>query len=447
MIGQNEAQILCQQVLKRCGGSPAEVLLSVEDKALTRFANNVIHQNVAERNTSITLRFLEGNRLGTAVTNRLDVDALDRLVESARRNAQASPENPDHPGFAGPAQYTPVKAFDQATADYSPEERARGVAIVCRLAGEKNLNTSGAFSTGSGEITIANTLGLFAYHASTDADFQTVVMGQDSSGRSHATAWRAAWLPVEALGREAIQKAERGSGPRKIEPGPYEVVFDPYVTQDLLQMLDYTGMGAQAVLDGRSWMNDRMGQKAMSSLVNIKDDGTDPAGIPVPFDDEGVPKQRVDIVREGVVGDSVYDRSTAQKAGKVSTGHSVPASLLGFGPVATNLFMSPGDASLEDMIRSTKRGLYITRFWYTRPVHPRDCVVTGMTRDGVFMIENGEIAYPVKNLRFTQSYVQALADVESVGRETRLLSSEFGGLTQSVPALKISQFNFTGSTV
>lgn len=447
MIGQNEAQNLCLQILKRCGGSPAEVLLSVEDKALTRFANNTIHQNVAERNTSITLRFLQGKRLGTAVTNRLDADALDLLVERARRNAQASPENPDHPGFAGPAQYTPVKAFDQATADYSPEERAQGVEIVCRLSGEKNLNASGAFSTGSGEIIIANTLGLYAYHASTEADFQTVVMGQDASGRSHATAWQAAWLPVDALGREAIQKAERGSNPRKIEPGPYAVIFDPYVTQDLLQMLDYSGMGAQAVLDGRSWMNDRMGQKAMSPLVNIKDDGTDPAGIPVPFDEEGVPKQRVDIVREGVVGDPVYDRFTAQKAGKVSTGHSVPATLRGFGPVATNLFMSPGDASLEDMIRSTKRGLYITRFWYTRPVHPRDCVATGMTRDGVFMIENGEIAYPVKNLRFTQSYVQALADVESVGRETRLLSSEFGGLTQSVPALKISRFNFTGSTV
>ena len=211
-------------------------------------------------------------------------------------------------------------------------------------------------------------------------------------------------------------------------------------------MLNYYGMGSQAVLEGRSWMNDRLGEKVMSELVDIRDDGLEPEGVPMPFDFEGVPKQRVEVVERGVVQGPVYDRITAQKMGKTTTGHALPPTMRSLGPIATNLFMSPGKTSAEAMVRSTERGLYISRFWYTRLVHPRDCVITGMTRDGVFFIENGELAYPVKDLRFTQSYVEALAKVETVGEETRLLMSEFGGQATRAPALKISESSFTGLT-
>ena len=194
-------------------------------------------------------------------------------------------------------------------------------------------------------------------------------------------------------------------------------------------------------------MNDRVGEEVMSNLVDIWDDGLDPGGIPMPFDFEGVPKQRVDIVRKGVVKSPVYDRITARKMGETTTGHALPPTMRSLGPIATNLFMASGNTSTEEMIRSTDRGLYISRFWYTRLVHPRDCVITGMTRDGVFLIEDGELVYPVNNLRFTQSYVKALANLETVGTETRLLMSEFGGQATRVPALKINGFSFTGTTV
>jgi PmbA protein len=278
-----------------------------------------------------------------------------------------------------------------------------------------------------------------------------VVMGTDSSGRAQASSWKATELPAASLGQEAIWKAERGRNPRDIEPGEYTVVVDPYVTEDLLHMLNFYGMSGLAYQDGRSWMNDRLGQQAMSPLVSIWDDGLDRSGLPMPFDFEGVPKQRVEIVSQGVVKGPVYDRSTAHKASLHSTGHALPPNLgamgRSLGPIALNLFMAPGTSSVEEMIRSTERGLYITRFWYTRLVHPRECVVTGMTRDGVFLIEKGELAHPVKNLRFTQAYVQALAEVEAVGRERRLLKSEFGSQAICSPALKISRFNFTGTTV
>jgi len=447
MFGEEEARKLIDKVFKRGGCQSVEILLLSNDQSLTRFANNTIHQNVAERDADLIVRCFIGKRMGIASTNRFDETALDEVIARARENAAASPEDPYYPGLPEPADYQTVRPYDQATASYPPKSRAEAIGIVCRLAAEKGLNASGAFSTGRSEVVIANSLGVFAYHAATSADFQTVVMSADSSGRAHASAWKAADIDAEALGSEAVQKAELSRNPRAVPPGEYTVVLDPYVTEDLLHMLNFHGMGAQAVFEGRSWMNDRLGQKAMSAEVSIWDDGLDLTGLPMPFDYEGVPRQRVEIVSQGVVQGPVYDRYTAARMGKVSTGHALPPTARGFGPIAANLFMAPGIATLEEMIRSTRKGLHITRFWYTRLVHPRDCVITGMTRDGVFLIENGELAYPVKNLRFTQSYVEALNHVEMVGKETRLLASEFGGMAVRVPALKLSAFNFTGATV
>lgn len=451
MLEQDQARIVSKQILQRCGSDLAEIVLIHKDHALTRFANNTIHQNVAELNSTIYLRLQQGKRKGLASSNRHDSDALDDLVARARTNASASPEVPDFPGFQGESSRTLAPAYDQQTADYSPESRADQVAIICRLAAEKGLNASGAFSSGTNAFSVANSNDLFAYHAISEADFQTVVMSEDSSGRAQASSWKVTDLDIESIGREAINKAELGRNPRTIDPGDYPVILDPYVTDDLLDMLNMYGMGGQALLDGRSWMNDRIGEQVMSSKVNIWDDGHDTDGMPMPFDAEGVEKQTVFIVSEGVATSPVYDRSTGRKAGVESTGHAVPPHFPSFmhtlGPIGLNLFMAPGDAGLEEMISSTKKGLYITRFWYTRLVHPRDCIVTGMTRDGVFMIEGGEIAYPVKNLRFTQSYVDALANVEMIGKDTRLLKSEYGSHAKLVPSLKLSGFNFTGVTV
>jgi PmbA protein len=447
MFGERHAKELCDQVLKQSGSDAVEVMLSFGDSALTRFANNTIHQNVAERNANIIVRCHVDQRLGTAITNRLDEKGLVETVEKARSNARASAVDPDHVGLAEPANYETVGSYDQATAELSPATRAQEVGVVCRIAAEKGLNASGAFSSGAEEVAFANSQGLFAYHAATKADFQTVVMSEDSSSRTHQSAWRAADIPVTRLGIEAIDKAEKGRNPRDIEPGAYTVILDHYVTEDLLNGLNFYGMGAQAVQEGRSWMNDRLGEKVMSEMISIWDDGLDPQGMPMPFDFEGTPKRHVDLVKEGVAIQPVYDRYTAKKSGTQSTGHALPPTMRGFGPIGTNLFMATGGSTLEEMIASTEKGLYINRFWYTRLVHPRDCVVTGMTRDGVYLIENGELAYPVKNLRFTHSYVGALADVEAVGKESHLLLGEFGGFAVRVPALKVHSFNFTGKTV
>ena len=451
MLDEQQARQLCDQIFKRCGSDPAEVFLYAVDESLTRFANNTIHQNVAERNLTLHLRLQRGKRLGMASTNRREGEALDKLVSQARANADANPENPEHLGFSEATSTLPVDAFDRETSAFTPDQRAHPVGIVCRLAHENGLNASGAFMTGVNSIAIANTLGLFVYHSGTVADFSTVVMSEDSSGWAHASDWKVGELQPEALGQEAIWKAERGRHPREVKPEVYQVIFDPYVTEDLLNTLNWHGMGGQTVLEGRSWMSKRLGQQAFSPNISIYDDGRDVSGLPMPFDGEGIPKHRVDIVQNGVIKTPLYDRKSAKKAGVQTTGHALPpilpTYLQSIGPIGVNLFMAVGEASLDEMIRTTDRGLYITRFWYTRLVHPSDCVVTGMTRDGVFMIEKGELAYPVKNLRFTQSYVEALAGVEAVGKESRLLMIEVGNRAVRVPALKLTGFNFTGATV
>ncbi len=447
MLEEKEIRQICDSVIQRCKPDLALVVLLASDNALTRFANNAIHQNVTERDTTLIVRYIQGKHLGTATSNRLDQNGFDEIVRQARQNAQSSPEDPNYTGLAEPKAYAKIPSFDEKTASYSPQERGQQVAAVCRLASEKKLNAYGAFSTGCDELAVANSDGLFAYHASTNASFQTRVMSADSSGHAEQTGWKVNEISVEELGSEAIQKTEMGHEPRDIEPGVYAVILDPYATQDLLNNLDFHGMSGLDVIEGRSWMNNRIGKQVMSSTVNIWDDGLDPQGLPVPFDFEGTPKQRVEIVKDGVVVSPVYDRETAKKAGTISTGNALPPTFRGFGPLASNLFMGLGTSTLDEMIHSTERGLYITRFWYTRLVHPTDCIVTGMTRDGVYMIENGEITYPVKNLRFTQSYVAALNNVQAIGRPGRLLSANYGNLAALVPPIKVGAFQFTGITV
>jgi PmbA protein len=443
LFGKNGVQEIADRILAYSQADQTEIVITVQDSQLTRFANSAIHQNVAERNTRVNVRAVMGKRIGVASTNDLSADALQRVAETAVAIARLQPENPDFISLPGPAAVTPVRAFDEATAAFTPQARARAVGHICRQAVAERLVAAGAFSTAVYELAVVNSLGVFAYHPRTEAELNTVVMSDDSSGYAAQVATRADDLDAESLGRWAVDKALRSRHPREVKPGHYAVVLETYAVQDFLNTFSYLGFGAQAVQEGRSFMTGRFGERIMSEAISIWDDGLDSHGMPLPFDFEGQPKQRVHLIRHGVAEAVVYDSYTAGKEGKQSTGHALPAPNT-YGPLPLNLFMASGQATLEDMIASTEHGLLVTRFWYTRPVHPRLVIITGMTRDGTFLIERGEIAYPVKNLRFTQSYLKALAQVEQVGRERRLLSGLGGG--DCVPALKFSEFTFTGVT-
>jgi predicted Zn-dependent protease len=424
-----------------------EVLALEQDESLTRFANNCIHQNVTERNIQITVRAVIGTRVGIAVSNDMRAESVRELTARACAAARLQPDNPEFKGLPAPPPPQAVAAFDRDVAECTPEERAAQVALICRKATDSGALAAGSMTTSALSIGVANSKGVLAEHRSTMADLSTVMQSRDSSGWAQSTAWRLAAISPEALADEALWKVRLGHNAADFAAGDYPVILDPYATADLLEMLAFDGMGALAVQEGRSWMNGRLGHRVMAESVSIVDDGLSTDGLPWPFDFEGVPKRVVPIVASGVALTPVYDSFTAaREEAKQSTGHATPPSPQGrFGPAPMNLFMRPGTATLDEMIRSTKLGLYITRFWYTRTVHPRDAVVTGMTRDGTFVIRNGEIAHPVKSMRFTQSYVDALKDTEAIGAVTRLLRSGFGGAA-SVPAVKLGRFRFTSST-
>lgn len=447
MLGEAAARQLLLDALRRSPAQQTELVLLSWDGALTRFANNTVHQNVAERDAQVLVRVVLGRRSGSAVTNRLEAGALDRAVDQAVAAARAAPERPDFPGLPEPRPVHPVRCFDEAAAAASPRWRAERVEEFLRAAQAEGAVAAGALSTGVHELAVANSRGVFCYHAGTRVQFSTVVRVDDGSGYAERAAWRLEEFDLLALGRQALERARRARSPRELPPGTYPVVLGPYAVQDVVGWLMYAGAGALAVQEGRSWMNGRIGTRVLSELVTVWDDGLDPDGLPVPFDFEGVPKQRVVVVDRGVPQGPVYDTQTAAREAKASTGHGLPQAwpeAAATGPVPGNVFLAPGDATEEELVRGLERGLYVTRFWYTRLVHPRDCVVTGMTRDGVFWVEGGEVAYPVRNLRFTQGYVQALASVERVGAETYLLGDRFGAYR--VPALRAAAFTFTGVT-
>lgn len=446
MLGETRIKQITSAILARSSADQTEVVILAGDDALTRFANSTIHQNVAVTDTEVRIRVVLGNRVGVASTNNLDEEALGQTLDNAMAIARLLPENPDFKSLPGPQTLPKITAFSEATAGFTPEDRAKRVGIICMKARSNGLVASGALSTSTLEIGIETSLGTYAYFPTTYADINTVIMSDTSAGYASALALDINDLDFEAIGAEAVDKCLRSKDPRPLDPGTYTVILESYAVQDFIQMMSYTGFSALAMQEGRSFMVGKIDQQIVDPRISIWDDGQDPTGIPIPFDFEGVPKHRVELIEKGVARGVVYDSYHAGKEeGKTSTGHALPAPNA-FGPLPINLFFSPGNSTLEDMIKSTKRGVYVTRFHYTRPVEPTKVVITGMTRDGTFLIENGEIACPVKNLRFTQSYLESLNTVEMIGKESRLLTGLASIARDSVPTLKLGAFTFTGAT-
>ena len=443
LYGETEARRLLDKVLAMSRADQTEAVFWSNDSALTRFANNVIHQNVAERQASITVRAVSGKRVGVASANDLSIRGLRKVVERAELIARYQVENPDFVSLPGPAPVLSARALLPSTLAFGPERRARMAGVVCRLAREKGLVASGALQVSISELAVANSLGVFAYHPQAVADINTVVMADSGSGYADTFTLDASELDAEAIARVAVDKAVRSQDPVDLAPGEYPVFLEEHAVNDILDFLGYLGFSALAVQEGRSFMGGRFGQQIMDPKVSIWDDGLGPDMVPMPFDFEGVPKRRVDFVSRGTAAGVCYDSYTAHKEGKQSTGHALPPPNT-YGPVPMNQFLGPGTATKNEMLRGIDRGIWVTRFHYTRHLHPLTVAVTGMTRDGTFLIEKGEITRPIKNLRFTQSYVDALKEVDMISRETRLQGSYFS--YNRVPALRLPRWNFVSAT-
>jgi len=438
LTAEGELKQFMTGLLERSSAEQTEVMVTEWDSALTRFANNGIHQNVAERNVSVRVRVVKDGKTGVASINQLNEAAATDVLKRAIAIADLQPRGEVVP-MPGPAPAPPVEAWSDATAAATPEERADFVQTVCAKAGQAGLKAFGAYSTSAAQFAIANSLGVVHHQRSTQATINSVVMGDAGSGYADRGAIDVRELDKNELASEVIEKAQRNQNAQPVEPGIYEVVLEEYAVAEMLEFMSFIGFGALAVQEERSFM--KLGEKITGDQVSIWDDGLDRTGIPVSFDFEGVPKQRVDLITGGVASGLVYDMQTATRARRQSTGHGLPAPNTE-GPFAVNLFMKPGGAAKADLMNDIKRGIWVTRFWYVRVVQPKASIITGMTREGTFLIENGRITRPVKDLRFTQSILEALNGTLAISRKTKLQVSEYLGASR-VPAVRLKAFDFT----
>lgn len=444
-LSRDEAHGLLSEALAMSAADRTSVVLEAVDESLTRFANNEIHQNVTSRQQTLTLQAIVGRRRGIASTTRLDSSGLRQLADQALALARLSPEDEDLPPPAATAEAPSLPAFIAATADCTPEARAEAVGSVTQAAGARGLNAAGALTTSAAALAVADSGGQFAYHPDTFANFTCTARAPDSSGwvDRHRRDWRE--LDVAALGQMAIEKAERSRDPGEITPGRYTVVLEPAAVTELVAFLAWLGLGAQSEQEGRSFLSGRIGQAITGTGITLVDDAFDPRGLGRPFDYEGTPRRRMALIENGIARAVVHDLRTAHKAGVESTGHACPPPAVE-GPIPWDLVLAGGTQSLEELIASTERGILVTRFWYNRVVDARRTIVTGMTRDGTFLIEHGRLTRGLRNLRFNESVLEVLARAEAIGRDAEPTRFAFVGNCVVAPALRVRDFQFTGVT-
>jgi predicted Zn-dependent protease len=426
----------CDYVLGKVGDrAEAEVTVVQGRSALTRFANSYIHQNVAQDFRWARLRVSAGGRLASASTDRTDDEGLTGLVERTLAAAQLRAVDPDWPGLATPARAPEVRSYDEATHFADPALRAEVVRDFVD-AGE-GLRAAGFCDSDGSFVAFANSAGQRLEGRRSSSTIEAIHRTAMSDGRGWQSSSRLSDIDGSATGRTAAEKARRGDDLVALEPGRYEVVLEPSCLANMLEFLR-DGFNARTFAEGRSFVE--LGEGQLDPSITLWDDATDPRAISRGFDAEGTPKRRLDLVRAGVPVALCHDRRTAAKAGTESTGHGM-AGGESAGAWAQNLFMAPGARSPGELIASVERGLLVTEFWYTRILDPKTQVVTGLTRNGTFLIEGGRVVGGVPNLRFTQSYVDALrpGNVLGIADDARL----FNG-TYHVPTVRLASWNFTG---
>ena len=440
---------IAQAALAAVDGGSAEAVAHAERSGLARFASSEVHQPTLIENVVVTLRVVRDSRSGIATTNRIEGDGLAELAQRATAAAQSAPPDESFPGLAAPAESPNVEGYDQETAQLGPDDQARLAAAAIEAA---EVPVYGFFTSAQSELAVASSTGLTAEQQMTDATSLVVAADEGRSGYAERTAWRAGDIDPAAVAREASDKAARTEGSREIEPGAYGAVLEPYAFADLLEYFAHDAFGALGLMEERSYLSGRLGTRIFDEKISIADDSLDPKGLPKAFDFEGTPKQRVQLIEDGAARGVVWDRRTAAEAGNgaKSTGHAPPMDSRDSGPLPYALSVAPGEAeSVDELVELVKDGIYITRLHYLGVVHPRDGVITGMTRDGTFRIRNGKIAEPLVNLRFTVAVPELLQEVYGLTREVALVNSQnfygerypYGVLS---PALASARFTITG---
>lgn len=437
------------QALAASEAEQTEVTLHSTISELTRFANNSIHQNVAEQQTALSIRAVWRGRTARATTNRLDPEGIRAAAARALELAKLQAPDPELLPLPGAQKYQPVARHIAATAALTPGDRADFVSRMVAVADAARMTTAGLMANSQTVYAMANSQGLEAYYHETSAEFSVTMLAANSSGWAKGNSPDINLLDPAAGAQAACLKARQSANPAEWPPGAYTVILEPAAVLDLLGFL-FWDFGGLSVLDQRSCLTGRLGSKLFGENIQVTDDVYHRLQSGAPFGGEGLPRRRVALVEKGVVKNLVYARPTAARMnreqpalGAEPTGHGFPLPNE-FGEAPLNLVVTGGTATREEMIASTERGILVTRLWYIREVDPYKKILTGMTRDGTFRIEHGRITGGVRNFRFNQSVIEMLQNVESLGPSVRASGEE--SFDMVVPAMKVRNFHFTAVT-
>jgi len=422
------------------------------NSALTRYANSQIHQNVASNKGGIAIKVVTGGRIGTLLVNSLEKGQIKDAVTDAVKIARVTPPNKDFRSLPKPAKWIPINdVYHKETAECTPDYRAERVKEAIDAAHSRSQlvkAVAGSFSTESLAFAVVNSLGTSAWTEIAVASIQTTVISKSGSSQGFSSeeqhSRRIKDIDAAQVGGRAADRSIRSINPSKISIGEHEVVLSPRAVAGLFMYLGYIGFSATSFQDGQSFVKYNLGKRVFDKKLNVRDDPRDPKTLySFSIDGEGVPKAKVQLVEEGRVSEKsiCYDSFTAGKEKRMSTGHAIPP-VFGFvsRPMPFNILVTSGKASVEEMIQETKRGIFITRFHYTNPVEPSKAILTGLTRDGTFLIENGELTNPVRNLRYTDSMLSALKTIPMIGKDLEILEDV------TTPAMKLAKLRFTGIT-
>jgi PmbA protein len=439
MINQEQALALLKAGLATSTADQTELVLIGEDLSLTRVAESQIHQNMYRSDANVFVRAIKDKKLGITSTGDLSPDAIKRAVKDACDISQLMPADEQFATLPSPQPIEKVNTYFKDTGECTPQQRADAVKKIVDRCNKATLQAAGAFRTSTETLAVVNSLGVEQFNTSTKAELSMTVTGdKDNAGWSIGYDRDFRQIPVEKLAATAVDKALKSVNPTAMASGQYVVILEPAAVGQLLLFLAFMGFGGKTFAEKRSFMSGKIGEKICGDNISITEDPFQSQMLGVPFDYEGVPRKRVPLIEKGIAKGVVYNSYYASLSGVESTGHALPPNN-SFGPYPKHMVMDAGTTPLSEMIKSTTKGIYITHFWYVNYLNPMKTMVTATTRDGTFLIENGVIAKPIKNMRISQSILEAFTNADMISSERQLYPQY--SVVMLVPALRINSFN------
>jgi PmbA protein len=451
LLGADHLLAPLREALRDVAADEADIHVHRRRAAITRYSHSSIHQNAISDETHATVRAIVGKAVGVVTTNSLAPADLRRTLADAASLARASRPDEDWPGVAEPEPVPATSSFHEETAAISAQAQAQWIAGICGVV-PSGMRAAGTAQIEVTEDAVANTRGVAAYAPTTMAYLRALVLSDSyvGSGYAEELSMRADALHPKAIAARATEKCALDRDRTQLPPGDYEAVFEELAVAEVLRIVSLTGLGGQAVREGRSFMAGRIGERVTGENFTLLDHATDARTIAVPFDVEGTPKRKVVLVERGVARGPVYDRTSAKAMGARSTGHAADPSRYAAGGHAGHLAMAGGPATREELIGAVERGVLITRFHYTNTPDPRAATMTGTTRDGTFLVENGKITRALANVRYTMSALELFDGIDLLGPQ-RLArdwwsSNGMGSVICLVPPIKVRRATITGSS-